>query len=218
VLHHPRPQFFPSLRRALRLSEPLPSCKRAHEWHMPLLPPGDRVRYGRGALRVVGKARRLGALASHRSLLARSAISEPEPLSSMVLTDVGSYQDALLSRAVSVGNRAALDDVGLKLSQRLSCQHRKKHGDPVSSPPHDFTTVTKVGKFLSYVNVICVVMCHLQVPILHSLVTSPLWAHYLAVVTVRCLNCLTSSHRRADCHLLTWCFNYHDLHHHRHHL
>jgi hypothetical protein len=37
---------------------------------------------------------------------------------------------------------------------------------------------------------------------------------YLTAVVGRCLNCLSSSHRRADCRLPTRCFNFHGLHHH----
>jgi hypothetical protein len=37
---------------------------------------------------------------------------------------------------------------------------------------------------------------------------------YLTTVEGRCLNYLSSSHRRVDCRLPTRCFNYHELRHH----
>jgi hypothetical protein len=39
-------------------------------------------------------------------------------------------------------------------------------------------------------------------------------SRYLAAVAGRCLNCLSSSHRREDCHLPTHCFNCHGLRYH----
>jgi hypothetical protein len=103
----------------------------------------------------VGKARRSGALAARRNLSMHSAIPEPESPSSMVLLlsggvrlprrMPGSYRGALIGRLVSAVDQDALDDVGLKLSRQLSCQQRKKHCNPTSSPPLDFAAVSDEG-------------------------------------------------------------------------
>jgi hypothetical protein len=42
-------------------------------------------------------------------------------------------------------------------------------------------------------------------------VPQPQSPRYLVVVEGRCLNCLSSSHRRAECHLPICCFNCHGL-------
>jgi hypothetical protein len=120
-----------------------------------------------------------------------------------------SYQDALLSK---VDSAPIQDDVvDLKKSRRPRCHHhRRKHRSPALSPPLALESTTGFDEGWQ------VVMPHQRRG--HFCAPSgspkPLSPRYLTVVVGRCLNCLSSSHRRVDCCLPTRCFNCHGLHHH----
>jgi hypothetical protein len=100
------------------------------------------------------------------------------------------------------------DVVGLNLNRRLRYQRSKQHHGPASSlPPSSKPTMIPNEDWQ------VVKPCHLRcrAPSAAPRSYSP---HYRATVEGRCLNCLSSSHRRAGCCLPTHCFNCHGLRHH----
>jgi hypothetical protein len=112
-----------------------------------------------------------------------------------------SYRNALLGGVFS-------DTVGLNQSRRLRCQKRMQHRGPASSPPPDFASISDEGWQVvrpRQRRVRCGALSASRRP------QSP---RYLTVVADKCLNCMSSSHRRVDCRIPTSCFNYHRLLHH----
>jgi hypothetical protein len=155
VLHPPH-------RRSLPFASSSPALERAAailqtRERMASVPPGPAaggVRCGRGALRVGGEGQAVRGVGCPSQPLgaldnpgARVAVVNGVALSGGVRLPgrmPGSYRDALIGGLVSTVDQGALDDVALNLSRRLSCE-RKKHCNPASSLPSDFTAVSDEG-------------------------------------------------------------------------
>jgi hypothetical protein len=91
-------------------------------------------------------------------------------------------------------------------SGRLGTHGTKPHQNSSLPPTMKFVTVLDEGwQVVRSRRMRC---CSLAVT------SRPSFSHYLIAVEGKCLNCLSSWQRKADCHLPTHCFNYHRLRHH----
>jgi hypothetical protein len=124
-----------------------------------------------------------------------------------------SYQDVLLSMGVPLVGQDTSNAIGLNLNWHMRYRLSNQHRSTTLSPPASLKPTMNPDEGWQVIKPHRVRRC---VPSAAprpaaSRSYSPL---YLAVVEGKCLNYLSSSHRRADCCLPTCCFYCHGFWHH----
>jgi hypothetical protein len=120
----------------------------------------------------------------------------------------GSYQDALLNGVASPVGQDTSDVVVPIRNRCRRLRQRDQHRGQASSLSLTLRSVKHVDEGRQVVRPR---RMHCFAP---SAAPRPHSPHYLTAMEGRCLNCLSSCHKRADRRLPTRCFNCHGLRHH----